>query len=373
MKPMKTNWKSLSLVLIFVTLGLFLITGGASGQSKQFSGPFLILNSPMIESFDISWVDNVSQKYYLGDRSNNAVTLVDAARDKFLGFIGHGQFTGRIPCPNNPTDFRHCSGPNGVFTDNFGRVWAGDGDSTIKVADATKPGTTILKSIPTGGNFRVDEGSYDPVDQIVMFANDGDSPPFLTFVSSVDYTVLGHYFYPASQDGLEQSVWHPMTRLFYQNVPGKGVDVFDPLNFKNGPVASFPVSCAPGPFGLTVTGLTIGGPQGPLTVGCGSGGVSVNPRNGRIRDIIPEVDGADEVWFDPGENNYYFARGFSSPVGTQGYLGVVARNNEFIVNLPTVPSPPPPASSAHSVAANSANGHIFVPLPGVGITVFIPE
>ena len=52
--------------------------------------------------------------------------------------------------------------------------------------DATKPGTTIIRSIPTGGKFRVDEMAYDPIDRILMISNDGDSPPFLTFISIRD-------------------------------------------------------------------------------------------------------------------------------------------------------------------------------------------
>jgi hypothetical protein len=32
--------------------------------------------------FDISWVDNSTQKYYLTDRTNNAIDLVDAATDR---------------------------------------------------------------------------------------------------------------------------------------------------------------------------------------------------------------------------------------------------------------------------------------------------
>src|ERR1700674_4638896 len=66
--------------------------------------------------FDISWVDSSTQKYYLGDRTNNAIDLVDAATDTFLGFIGKGQYSGSRPCPANPKDLRHSSGQNGVVT-----------------------------------------------------------------------------------------------------------------------------------------------------------------------------------------------------------------------------------------------------------------
>src|SRR5262249_39847829 len=36
-------------------------------------------------SFDISWVDQATQTYYLADRSNSAVDIVDAKTKTFLG------------------------------------------------------------------------------------------------------------------------------------------------------------------------------------------------------------------------------------------------------------------------------------------------
>src|SRR5260221_14017493 len=84
---------------------------------------------------------------------------------------------------SHPKDLRHCAGPNGVVTDDLGHGWAGDGAGNIIEADATKPGTAVIRKIPTGGKFRVDELAYDPIDKILMTSNDGDSPPFLTFIS----------------------------------------------------------------------------------------------------------------------------------------------------------------------------------------------
>src|SRR5215472_1537743 len=129
----------------------------ALAQTRQIA---LVKGSPTnygTNGFDISWVDNSTHRYYLADRTNNAIDLVDASTDTFLGFIGKGQYTGSRPCPGQPTDLRHCSGPNGVVTDNLGHAWAGDGDGNIIEADGTKPGTTIIRKIPTGGRFRVDE------------------------------------------------------------------------------------------------------------------------------------------------------------------------------------------------------------------------
>jgi hypothetical protein len=63
----------------------------------------LVKGSPTTDSFDISWVDNATQKYYLSDRTNNAIDLVDAATDTFLGSIGQGQYTGSRPVRAGPT------------------------------------------------------------------------------------------------------------------------------------------------------------------------------------------------------------------------------------------------------------------------------
>ena len=228
----------------------------ALAQTRQIT---LVKGSPTnygTNGFDISWVDNSTQKYYLADRTNNAIDLVDAATDTFLGFIGKGQFTGSNPCPAQPKDLRHCAGPNGVVTDDLGHVWAGDGAGNIIESDAAKPGTAIIRRIPTGGKFRVDEMAYDPIDKILLASSDGDSPPFLTFVSVKDGSVLGQYKYPAGQDGMEQSVWDRETGWFYQNVPGdkNRIDVFDPHKLSK-PVKSFPVECKGGALGLTLSGL----------------------------------------------------------------------------------------------------------------------
>jgi hypothetical protein len=331
-----------------------------SGQI--FTKPVLVKGSPTnLSAFDVSWNDNSAQRYYLADRTNNAIDLVDSATDTFLGFIGRGHYTGNRPCPGQPKELRHCAGPNGVVTDNLGHVWAGDGDGNIIEADAAKPGTDIIRSIPTGGKGRVDEMSYDPIDHILMVENDGDSPPFLTFISVIDGSVLGRYVYPIDQDGMEQSVWVRQTGLFYQNVPGKKnrVDVFDPHRLLN-PVESFPVECTGGLLGLTVSGLTVG-PNGRLMTVCGSvGGVAIDSGTGRIRTIIPEGADADEVWYDPGSNNYYYSR----PGASEGVAVVNAAAEKFVTNIPL---------GSHSVAVNASNKHIFVPVAGKGIFVVAPR
>jgi len=345
----------------------------ALAQTRHIS---LVKGSPTnygLYGFDISWVDNSTQKYYLADRTNNAIDLVDAATDTFLGFIGKGQYTGTRPCPGHPKDLRHCAGPNGVLTDDLGHVWAGDGAGNIIEADATQPGMAILRKIPTGGKFRVDELAYDPIDKILMTSNDGDAPPFLTFVSVVDGSVLGHYKYPAGQDGMEQPAWDRDTGWFYQNVPGakNRIDVFDPHKLPN-PIKSFPVECKGGVLDLTLSGLAAG-PNGRLMTACGSvGGLSLDARTGKIGKTVPQVGDTDEVWYDSGSNCYYFAHsadedtsGSSAPAGAVGVVN--AATEEFVYEIPFQ------GGGVHSVAVNATNKHIFVPVNGKGIFVVSPS
>jgi hypothetical protein len=334
----------------------------APPESGIFTEPVLVKGSPTnLGAFDVSWNDNSAQRYYLADRTNNAIGLVDSATDTFLGFIGPGHYTGSRPCPGQPRELRHCAGPNGVVTDDLGHVWAGDGDGNIIEADATKPGTAIIRSIPTGGKGRVDEMAYDPIDRILLAENDGDSPPRVTFISVTDGAVLGHYVYPADQDGMEQPVWVRQTGLFYQNVPGKKnrIDVFDPHKLSN-PVKSFPVECTGGLLDLTVSGLTVG-PNGRLMTVCGSvGGVSIDSKTGKVLNTVRQGADADEVWYDPGSNDYYFSRGAASG----GVAVVDATAEEFVGNIPL---------GGHSVAVNAINKHIFVPVAGKGIFVVAPR
>ena len=327
-------------------------TAALPNSGKIFTEPVLVKGSPTnLGAFDVSWNDNATQRYYLADRTNNAIDVVDSATDTFLGFIGRGHYTGSRPCPGQPNELRLCAGPNGVVTDDLGHVWAGDGDANIIEAD-DKPSTTIIRSIPTNGKGRIDEFAYDPKDRILMAENDGDSPPYIVFVSVTDGSVLGRYVYPNEQDGMEQPAWVRQTGLFYQNVPGKmnRLDVFNPHKLPN-PVKSFPVECTGGLLGLTLSGLTVG-PNGILMTVCGSvGGVTVDSRKGTLGKIIPEGADADEVWYDSGANYYYFSQNSKLAV-------INAATEKFLTSIPL---------GSHSVAANAKNKHVFVPVVGKGI------
>ncbi len=67
-------------------------------------------------SFDISFVDQSTQTYYLADRSNVAVDGVDAQTAAFIGQISVSPpFAGVVPTGTcSAAGGANCSGPNGV-------------------------------------------------------------------------------------------------------------------------------------------------------------------------------------------------------------------------------------------------------------------
>src|SRR5450759_1083994 len=80
----------------------------APPDSDSFAGTAAVtltdhggVTAQALASFDISFVDPTLALYALGDRTNNAVDLVDTSSNTFLGFCGHGLFTGNTG--NNDT------------------------------------------------------------------------------------------------------------------------------------------------------------------------------------------------------------------------------------------------------------------------------
>src|SRR5690349_42855 len=112
-----------------------------------------------LRSFDISWVNPDRAEYYLADRSNAGIDVIDTKHNTFKrtipGFVGV-KLNAAGAVNNN------ISGPDGVTS--HGRwLYAGDGDSSLKVIDLDAPTASAIKqSVPTGGTTRVDEMALTP-------------------------------------------------------------------------------------------------------------------------------------------------------------------------------------------------------------------
>ncbi len=90
-----------------------------------------ITGSPL-RSFDISWTNPDRAEYYFADRSNAGIDVIDTQTLKFVRTIGG--FVGIKLNPMTGGVNNNISGPDGVTS--HGRwLYAGDGDSTLKVID----------------------------------------------------------------------------------------------------------------------------------------------------------------------------------------------------------------------------------------------
>jgi hypothetical protein len=291
-----------------------------------------------LKAWDISWVDVPSAKYYLADRTNASIDIIDVTNNNVItqigGFVGN---TGKSDT----------SGPDGVIVTYSNReLWAGDGDSTMKVIDLTT--NSIVATISTGGKFRVDEMTYDPKDNVIVAANNADEPPFATIFSVATRSILKKIPFPNATNGAEQPVYDPQTGMVYLSVPasvanpGGEIAVIDPV--KMAVVATYGLTnCNPNGAAL--------GPGNQFLAGCAVSGrsVIVDKTNGAVIADFSNVGGSDEVWYNPGDNHYYLAES--------------ARQNLGVIDAGTLTGYEVESGlGAHSVAADQTTNHIFVPM-----------
>ncbi|HEY4439304.1 MAG TPA: hypothetical protein VGN14_02555, partial [Candidatus Elarobacter sp.] len=210
-------------------------------------------------TYDIGIVDATAHRYYLADRTNSALDIVNTDSLAVIGQV-KGGFAGQTA--SNDT-----SGPDGVAFVPGGAVYVGD-VNTVKVIDPV--GMTVTKTIVTGtAGFRTDEGCYDPDDHLVMFANPADSPPYATWISTTTNTVVAKLNFPGSI-GLEQCVYDPGTKNFFLNNDGTPANAHGELDVipAAGAAAGTPTIAKANPEGnCGPAGLALG-PNENLLVGC---------------------------------------------------------------------------------------------------------
>jgi hypothetical protein len=315
----------------------------SAGSAKEFLRQVADITFPAPyanpASFDISYVDPSTQTYYLSDRTNEGIDAIDAANNSFGSVVGAGDFVGSNTGTNAATSAQTATcgssgtgGPNGDLALSIGGinqlvggngVSAANPASNVKIFTLSSPtsGTlaatisTAVAANGTTGTCRADEMAYDPSDQLLVVANDLDSPPYLSFISihsnpSLD-TVVGQIKFPNATDGIEQSVYDTTTHLFYVNIPGVEVATINPRSMVVAKTYPTP--------GCTASGLALDEQTQNLLLSC-----SVNPngvefmsaRTGRIVATVPEVSGADEVWYDSGTNHYYLGASNMTSTGS---------------------------------------------------------
>jgi hypothetical protein len=348
-----------------------------------------------LNSFDISWANPNRAEYYLGDRSNAGVDIIDTQHLKFKRTIGG--FVGVVLNKTGTAVDNTHSGPNGVVS--HGRwLYAGDGNSTLKVIDLDAATASAIKqTISTGGTTRLDEMAITGDGQLLLAANNAEDPPFATLFSANGDGAVSNTFIiakisvdpaiiPAGQGlSLEQPAWDPITQRFYTSIP----------------TVNIPAGCVIGgtnPATACSGGLLITDPDNPKTVetffnpttgtgviplpSCGPNGATVGVNDNLLLGCTPgnykpgtttlvinatthnsasvnSITGSDEVFFNAGDNRYYLGASAAikptgSTLGSGAVLGVVDGTSVLVETIPT-------SSGSHSVAADSKRNLIFSP------------
>ena len=306
--------------------------------------------------FDISWVDQATARYYLAEGGNAAVDVFDAENDLFLGRIPgfHG-----VGAPGDPCGPIEGMGPSGIVVTPDNHLWADDAHGTVKVfdlANAQPPFNNVkpIATISTGAQCRADEIGFDPQDHVIMVGNPEEHPPFAAVISSDSpYAVLAKIPFPDAS-GLEQPLWDAELKggRMLLTVPDeegdKGKVVVINLKDPKNPAIESTYSTPHCGSGLAL------GPSQHLLVGCEGGKplLILNALTGKAITTVEKTQGADEVWYNSGDNRFYAPFGF----GDNPTLSVIdAATGKLLSNLPVGPA-------SHSVAAYRGNNHVFVPI-----------
>ena len=349
-----------------------------------------------LRSFDISWVNPKRAEMYFADRSNNAIQVIDTEtltwKRRLGGFVGVVLNSTRRRVNNN------VSGPDGVVS--HGRwLYAGDGNSTLKVFDLDAPPLVAMKAnISTGGTTRLDEMALTSNGRLLLAANNAEDPPFATLfnangndahnhVSKITKITVDPSIVPAGFGlSLEQPTWDPKTKRYYTSMP---IIANNPSGCNYGQLSG-PITCDGGvlvtdPKTLTAPNAVQGAFDATTNTGvvklhaCGPNGSTVGPDDNILLGCTPQnnpsdviqlvmnamskaqtpvanITGADEVWFNKGDGRYYTGSSRNCKVfpitapcpaasQQQAVLGVIdAKTNTLIETVPQ-------GSGSHSVAA----------------------
>jgi hypothetical protein len=400
-------WK-LSLVLFLLLVIVPILARRATPASASCTGPgaptttqtrcltAVQIPGQPLRSYDISWINPDRAEYYLADRSNAGIDIIDTQHNTFKRRLGGfvGVVLNAAGAVNN-----NLSGPDGVVTHNRW-LYAGDGNSTLKVFDLNGS-STFVQSIPTGGTTRVDEMALTDDGTLLIAANNAEDPPFATLFRAngdsrtSNVSIITKIFIhpaivpPGAGLSIEQPTWEPRTGRFYASVP---VIANNPTGCNYGQLAGS-ITCHGGllvidPTKLSEPTATIGAFDATTNTGilmlnlCGPNGATVGPHGNLLLGCTPQnnpsdtttlvinaktknfanignITGSDEVWFNPGDGRYY--TGSSRDCGLAGgcpnggaVLGVIDGTSVLIEKIPQ-------SSGSHSVAADSKRNQIFVP------------
>jgi PEP-CTERM motif len=349
-------------------------------------------------AFDISFFDPATGLDYVADRSNAAVDVFAAPSNTFATRIGGSfpTFAGALP-PDPVGGPNSTSGPDGVQVVNTAtqhNVFVGDGPSIVwnfSIKNQTQsPTFSQNQTVATGGQFRADEMAFDPNTNRVLVANNADGPAFATLIDATTgkAVVVGpgnntKIIVPAggTTGGLEASDINPVTKTFFVAVPQLAVisgakggvaeidpvtgavkNVFNLQQVLNGQLTCG--NCSPTGLAAAKNGQML---IGDGNTGPGSGAIIIDP-TGKVIATFPNVNGIDQVWYDPTTNKWFLAAGNNAVGGVNvPELVIIDAATDMISQIiKTTPGD-------HSVSVDPITGEIFVPFAANAANTVCPN
>ena len=326
------------------------------------------ISSTTTFSFDLGTFDTSTKKYYVTDRTNKSIDVINfntgATVTQFKpGFTGCGGAYKASPsqavadqnvaiptCASTAAGIfpsfsvnNDQSGPDGVdvvganlYVGDVGNVWILNKTTGALVKKLATPTPTV----------RADEGCFDPVDNIYGISTPGAANPYMTFIDTTTQTIIAHVVMnqPAGNAnpsaGLEACVFDATTGMFFVN--NDGSTAHDRGEMDGVPAADI-VALKGGVAGATVefTALGTGGTNGTVAPkiynlmsgangNCDPTGIALGPgndigsmcRQGDIGDQLTfqildkttgtvtatlNAGGADQITYDAASNNWFLA------------------------------------------------------------------
>ena len=395
---------------------------GCGSSSTQSTSPGMTSNIVSIPgitstatfSFDLGTFDSSTNRYYVTDRTNKSIDMIDLNaggtvtqfKPGFFGCGGQIQVSPGAAVDPTPVSIPTCvstaagvfpkltvnndnSGPDGVdivgpnlYVGDVGNVWI-----------INKASGALVKKLATQTpTLRADEGCFDPDDNIYAISTPGAANPYMTFIDTVTQTIIAHVTMdqPAGtpSGGLEACVYDHATLTFYVNNDGSsangrgemdGIPAADIVALKPGSAATvvqFTSLAATKKFPLGAcdpTGIALG-PGTDIGAMCrqGNNGETLtfqilNKNTGLAAaagtDAI-NAGGGDQSTYDAASNNWFLATSRWTPAGTScgaGSATCVLTPVLTIVNgtTRTVTSRVASGNNSHSVATGA--GLVFSP------------
>ncbi|KAF8852926.1 YVTN repeat-like/Quino protein amine dehydrogenase [Acephala macrosclerotiorum] len=328
--------------------------------------PWISQNST---SVDIGII--VNGTYYLSDRTNAVVHIVDLASStetgRITGFKGATVVNGTVDKPT--------SGPNGLlYIPGRNELYVGDGDGTVKVVDLSS--NTVVDTIPLNISKRADEMTYDANNKLAIVTGPDDDIAILAFISVTDRKLIHKISFDNATNGIEQPAWNPADGLVYVSVPesivntGGEIDVIETTNFTTTRIIPVDECSSHG---------IVFGPTNQLLLGCSQDAILadsvghtlvIDVTSGKTIETTNGIGGADEVAYNPTLNYYYVAAyqyqvNGSATGAADPEVGIIdAATGTLLQTLQT------DNVTAHSVAVDPKSNKMVIPLAGKGIAIY---